>query len=141
MFSQNKQYCSEKCRAKAADAKHEEKRKEQMRAAFVEPVGLKTTYRTYDGVCGICGLPVPETVEANNQWAATVDHIIPLSKGGLHKKSNCQLAHRLCNSIKLDTVDDFRIDWIQKLRDEPGRWNEQLDDLWEQLGEEILDTG
>ena len=132
--SQAKQYCSERCAERASEKRQKVKRKEQMQQAFVEPVGLKTTYRNYGGVCAICGLPVPKTTESENQWAATVDHIIPLSQGGMHSKSNCQLAHRLCNSIKLDTTDDFRIDWAQKLKDEPGRWNEQLDDLWSQLG-------
>lgn len=47
--------------------------------------------------------------------------------------TNCQLAHRLCNSLKLDVTEDFRIDWEEKLKEEPGRWNLQLDDLWEQL--------
>jgi len=36
---------------------------------------------------------------------ATIDHIIPLSKGGLHMMSNCQLAHRRCNSYKGNEID------------------------------------
>jgi hypothetical protein len=130
----HKVYCSTACAKRAENREHRRVRKEQMQRAFVEPVGLKTTYRTHQGWCAICGLPVPPTTESSNQWAATVDHITPLSKGGLHKKSNCQLAHRLCNSLKQDTEDDFRIDWAEKLKSEPGRWNEQLDDLWNQLG-------
>ena len=132
--SQSKQYCSRECAERAQSRRYHARRKEQMSKAFVEPVGLKTTFRSYGGVCAICGLPVPETGDPTNQWAATVDHIIPLSQGGKHAKNNCQIAHRLCNSIKLDTIDDFHIDWVQRLKDEPGRWNEQLDDLWRQLG-------
>lgn len=30
----------------------------------------------------------------------TIDHIIPLSKGGLHSWNNIQLAHLSCNSSK-----------------------------------------
>ncbi|MCR5402455.1 MAG: HNH endonuclease [Butyrivibrio sp.] len=139
--AQDKQYCSELCRNRAAKERGKEIRKEQMKKAFVEPVGLKYVYRAYRGVCAICGLPVPETTEPSNQWAATVDHIIPLSKGGLHKRDNCQLAHRLCNSIKLDTEESFRIDWQQKLKENPGRWNEKLDALWEQLSAETIEAG
>ena len=131
--AQDKQYCSEQCRARDAAVRYSTRRKEQMQQAFVEPVGLRTTYRAYKGRCAICGLPVPQTTEASNQWAATVDHVLPLSKGGYHSKANCQLAHRLCNSLKLDKEDDFKIDWTEKLKKEPGRWNEQLDDLWNQL--------
>lgn len=132
--AQDKQYCSDWCRNRAAHARGKEIRREQMKNAFIEPVGLKTTYRSYKGKCAICGLPVPETSEPSNQWAATVDHVVPLSKGGFHEKGNCQLAHRLCNSLKLDAVEEFKIDWTQMLKDEPGRWNEQLDGLWIQLG-------
>ena len=46
---------------------------------------------------------------------------------------NCQLAHRICNSLKLDSEEkNFRIDWKQKLISEPGKWNKKLDDLAEE---------
>jgi 5-methylcytosine-specific restriction endonuclease McrA len=34
--------------------------------------------------------------------APTVDHIIPLARGGSHTWDNVQLAHHLCNSLKGD---------------------------------------
>lgn len=126
-------YCSDECMNKAMKRDCKENRKRQMETAFVEPVWLWKTYERYDGICAICGLPVPHDKSPENQWAATRDHIIPLSKGGLHMNTNCQPAHRLCNSLKLDVTEDFRIDWEEKLKEEPGRWNLQLDDLWEQL--------
>ena len=128
--TQRRIYCSERCE----EAAHDDRRAEQLKAAFVEPVGLKTTFHSYDGICGICGLPVPERNDPASDWGPTVDHIVPLSKGGKHMKSNCQLAHRLCNSLKLDTTEDFSIDWQQKLVDEPGQWNARLDTLWDELG-------
>lgn len=131
-------YCSEECGVKAmrriGRKKYNQKRKEQMEDAYVEPVGIKETYHKYKGICAICGLPVPATSEPTSVWAATRDHVVPLSKGGLHEKDNVQLAHRMCNSMKLDAVNGFSIDWSQKLVDEPGRWNERLDELWDQLG-------
>jgi hypothetical protein len=33
-------------------------------------------------------------------WAATIDHIQPISKGGPDLKDNLQAAHRSCNSAK-----------------------------------------
>ena len=126
-------YCSDRCAAKHHKKDYKKRRSQQIAENFVEPVDLKTTYKSYHGVCGICGLPVPEHSDSASDWGPTVDHIVPLSKGGKHMKSNCQLAHRLCNSLKLDTTDDFMIDWRQKLIDEPGQWNARLDTLWEQL--------
>ncbi len=127
-------YCSDRCANRHHDIEYEKKRSQQMKEAFVEPVGLKTTYKSCNGVCGICGLPVPKVNDPASDWGPTIDHIVPLSKGGKHKKTNCQLAHRLCNSLKLDTTDEFKIDWRQKLINEPGRWNTRLDRLWEELG-------
>lgn len=34
----------------------------------------------------------------------SLDHVIPLSKGGAHSMSNARLAHTYCNSIKSDQV-------------------------------------
>lgn len=127
-------YCSDVCAQRAAHREYKATRKEQMAAAFVEPVGLRGVYERANGICEICGLPVPNDTSPENPWGATRDHIVPLSKGGLHEKSNCQLAHRICNSMKQDALDEFKIDWNQKLIEEPGRWNEPLDELWEQLG-------
>lgn len=45
------------------------------------------------GICGICRKAV-ERIDAS------VDHVVPLSKGGLHTRKNVQLAHRRCNSSK-----------------------------------------
>ena len=134
LSAKDKIYCSEKCRARKDHKKYKDTRKRQMRKAFVEPVGIKFTYKKYGGRCAICGQDVPDTTEPSNQWASTVDHIMPISKGGLHMKSNCQLAHRLCNSIKLDVTEDFTFDWRTKMEEEPGRWEDKLDDLRDQIG-------
>ena len=43
--------------------------------------------------CGICHRRVRPGQES-------IDHIVPLSKGGSHELSNVQLAHRRCNYQK-----------------------------------------
>lgn len=60
-------------------------------------------------ICQLCGREVNEsdyvyigdTFIAGNDYPS-IDHIKPLSKGGVHQWNNVQLAHRLCNSIKCD---------------------------------------
>ena len=139
--AQGKLYCSELCKKRAERHRHKKKRRQLMKKAFVERVGLKITYKAYKGYCAICGLPVPPTSEPSNTWAATVDHIQPLSKGGLHHRDNCQLAHRMCNSVKNDVEGGFLIDWEAMLSEKPGRWDSQFDDLWDQLDKEEGKSG
>lgn len=56
-------------------------------------------------VCGICGAPVDKTLKAPDPLSPTVDHIIPVAKGG-HPSDlqNLQLAHRWCNLHKSDRL-------------------------------------
>ena len=56
-------------------------------------------------VCGICGKPVDKSLKYPHPLSPTVDHIIPVSKGG-HPcdLANLQLAHRCCNRQKSDRL-------------------------------------
>lgn len=59
-------------------------------------------------VCGICGQPVDVSIrDPRNPMAPTIDHIIPIAKGG-HPSAldNLQLAHRWCNRQKSDKLID-----------------------------------
>jgi 5-methylcytosine-specific restriction endonuclease McrA len=64
---------------------------------FVERVSRKKLLRMHKGKCGICG-------ERVNPRRFTLDHIIPLSKGGTHEYANVQPAHRECNQLKDDKM-------------------------------------
>ena len=90
------------------------KRKKQLQENHVEDVSYDTLFERDKGICQICGLPVPYDKCCDNNWGGTIDHIVPLSIGGKHSMSNCQLAHRICNSIKLQNVGDFSLDWETK---------------------------
>ena len=64
-------------------------------------------------ICALCGKPVDMKayhVTEEGHFVAhgkypSIDHIIPLSKGGTHTWNNVQLAHCSCNSIKCDVID------------------------------------
>lgn len=51
--------------------------------------------------CALCGAPVDFSLRFPHPLSATVDHIIPVSKGG-HPSAleNLQLAHLICNQVK-----------------------------------------
>src|SRR5690625_4198334 len=55
--------------------------------------------------CGICGHPVDFSLKPPHPMAPTLDHIIPVSKGG-HPSDidNLQLAHWTCNRQKSDKI-------------------------------------
>lgn len=53
----------------------------------------KTIYANGNGRCGICGKPIKFE-------EMTVDHKIPLSRGGTNAFNNLQPACRTCNFIK-----------------------------------------
>lgn len=57
-------------------------------------------------VCGICGKPVDKVkYKYPHPLSPTVDHIIPVSKGGHPSDlANLQLAHRCCNRQKSDKL-------------------------------------
>ena len=55
--------------------------------------------------CGICGRPVDKALKFPDPMSPTVDHIIPIARGG-HPSAieNLQLAHLCCNQRKNDKV-------------------------------------
>ncbi len=69
-------------------------------------------------LCAICGKPVDKTIKPPHPLSASIDHIIPIAKGGHPSDlSNLQLAHRACNrqkgtslapKIKKEDVDQNR---------------------------------
>lgn len=47
-------------------------------------------------LCGICQEPILRMEDA------TLDHVVPLARGGVHAPSNMQVAHEWCNRSKGD---------------------------------------
>lgn len=75
-------------------------RRARLAGVFVESVSALKVFDIYEGFCGICGYAVDP---ANFH----VDHIHPITEGGLHSYANSQLAHPLCNLWKGSRVLDW----------------------------------
>lgn len=74
---------------------------------FDDSITLKKVCEKYHGVCQICGRKVNWNDIKNGHVRRdypSVDHIVPLSKGGTHTWDNVQLAHMACNAGKCDKV-------------------------------------
>lgn len=73
----------------------------RIRTEFVEEEVTLAKLEERDGpYCGICAGKIDMRLRYPNEKSATIDHIIPLSKDGKHRMSNCQLAHKRCNGKK-----------------------------------------
>lgn len=65
-------------------------------------ITLTKLYMRDEGVCQICGKHIDFDCDPNGDDYPSIDHIQPLSKGGLHSWDNVQLSCRKCNWIKRD---------------------------------------
>jgi hypothetical protein len=66
-----------------------------------EWISRQAVWERDKGICGICHQPAEES-----NWH--LDHIVPLSKGGLHLYANVQVSHPLCNESKGANEDGLR---------------------------------
>lgn len=55
--------------------------------------------------CQICNEPVDMSLPRTSRFGATLDHIMPISKGGTDTLENLQLSHWVCNNRKSDKVN------------------------------------
>lgn len=81
--------CSD-CRKPAKRAVDIRRRRMKV-ATQIEPVDIRVVARRDGWRCGICA-----GVVTKKTWS--LDHIVPLSRGGAHTYANVVLAHHLCNS-------------------------------------------
>jgi 5-methylcytosine-specific restriction endonuclease McrA len=56
------------------------------------------------GQCGICGQPIFKRFKHPHSFSASIDHKVPLARGGTNALSNLQLAHLGCNTRKQDSL-------------------------------------
>lgn len=62
-------------------------------ATIIEEVDPRILFERAMGICHICSLPVDP-----DRW--DVDHVIPLSAGGVHSYDNTAVSHPSCNQSK-----------------------------------------
>ena len=109
--NKNQKYCSIECQNKTNYKKHEIVRRTRKRinGNADYSISLQKLVIRDNGVCALCGKPVDMSLDTNNDYYGSIDHIIPLSKDGRHTWDNVQLAHRICNSVKRDKTDNCNV--------------------------------
>lgn len=78
-------------------------RRARKRAVAYETVRPHEVFARDGYRCGLCGKRCNSTAAVPHPRAPTLDHIIPLSKGGEHTMRNVQCACFKCNTAKSDT--------------------------------------
>ena len=103
--NQRKTFCSNECSGKHGRRNAKHRRRARMKEQYVESVSLLKICKRDNYVCQLCNQSVDMTQLGTSHYLApSLDHIIPLSKGGEHSYANSQLAHHYCNSIKKDKI-------------------------------------
>lgn len=108
-------------------------RERQIAKQTVGVVSYEVLYKRDKGICGICGLPIHKDKFIDDSWGGTIDHIVPISVGGEHGMANCQLAHRICNSLKCKDTEEYSIDWEKKSQ-ENNYWKNKYETYKEVMG-------
>lgn len=106
-------FCCRDCMIRASNRSGRAYRRRRERKLTYKAIPLKALVKRDGGICQICGEPVDSTdgwyderdIFHIGRNYPTVDHIIPLTKGGDNTWDNVQLAHQHCNSAKCDRVD------------------------------------
>lgn len=76
------------------------RRRAAKRGGASEPYTLPEIAERDGFRCQLCGGSVSMETKVPDALAPTIDHIIPVSRGGDDTKANVQLAHFRCNSVK-----------------------------------------
>ena len=99
-------YCSNNCRLRLERATHgimaSQKRRAVKRGAFVENVDPRFVADRDGWKCHLCGKRIRRSVKYPHRMSLSMDHVMPLSVGGLHSLSNVRAAHLGCNCSKND---------------------------------------
>jgi 5-methylcytosine-specific restriction endonuclease McrA len=73
------------------------RKRAQRKNAIIEKFSAAEIYERDHWTCQLCHKPVNKKLHWPNPMSPTLDHIIPISKGGAHERRNTQLAHARCN--------------------------------------------
>lgn len=93
-------YCSQTCWKQEA----KDRRRAREAGVDIEPGQRWRIYARDNYTCRLCGVKIERKATPTSGLDFTIDHIIPLARGGAHSPDNWQTAHRICNSHKRDLI-------------------------------------
>jgi hypothetical protein len=90
--------CNE-CRRKWYQA-HDAKKNNARRAAGAKIMSVYELAARDGATCHLCRRKVDMSISGKAKWGPTIDHLVPVSKGGTNDPENLALAHRYCNTAR-----------------------------------------
>lgn len=75
-------------------------RRVRQRLSVVEKFSVSDVRAAKGDDCYLCGSSIDFDIRHPNPMSASLDHIVPVSKGGHHTLDNAAMAHLLCNMRK-----------------------------------------
>jgi len=100
------EYCTKYHRERAASGNpvprgmKDHNRRARMAGVEQEPFTREEVFEADGYRCHLCGKKTGPTKKVPHPKAPTIDHVVPLSKGGEHSMANCRTAHHGCNLAK-----------------------------------------
>lgn len=110
-YNPKQKTCSKQCGRRWNYRNREKRLKDRI---IDDDITLEALYKRDSGVCYICGGKCDWNDKTTNEEGyhisgdtyPTIDHIMPLAKGGMHSWDNIRLAHFRCNSNKRDDIPE-----------------------------------
>lgn len=101
-------FCCEKCQRESNHKIHDAERRSRLKSSIIDTdINLQKLIERDKSICYLCGKPIDlndyKIVNGRKKplkMYPTIDHVIPLIKGGSHSWDNVKLAHLHCNASK-----------------------------------------
>jgi len=88
------------CAKKSQQANY--RKKTVKRQGIVKPAYIwhELVLETYGFICYLCDSPIDMQLPRTSKRGATIDHVVPISRGGVDELENLRLVHWECNNRK-----------------------------------------
>ena len=96
-------YCDRTCSDMWRETRARQGQVKRFKKASAPNIVARLYYK-HDGLCGICKETIDLTMKHPHKMSLSIDHILPISKGGNNFQSNLQPTHLICNMLKSDKI-------------------------------------
>jgi HNH endonuclease/Homeodomain-like domain len=99
-------YCSRECSNKYGNRVKETNRRKRIKAngKVNWNISIERLLKRDGKECYLCGEDTNKNLDTNHDDYPSIEHVIPVSKGGTHTWDNVKVAHRKCNTEKRDKI-------------------------------------